>query len=382
MGWQQVLEFIDQKLTCRSFLAAFDENGAPQPQFGGLQAANEIGSVLHRIETEGGRSALHFLLSEASLFYPYCKTSLAGGRTLRDPAAWPADFSATDTASEPVAHTVLQSSPGLISPIWRTEGHTVLFGCLFITHTPATIDVAVASDTFRKIVQALSPGLKIQFQLQEERTKAEANQVFVSAMAGPAVLIDAGRRILIQTASGVEALTELDAGYARRHTLVFKNKQIETCLSDLLAAYRSKMDSPDADPSPAPDENGAVANADVRSVFVATPDGFLKRISIEAVNPPQDETMPVSPWFLLRVRETADVSEAVEDCLQSHYDLSQSEAHLARQLTVSGSMHATIESLGITRNTAKTHLRRIYEKTGAHTQLQLARLVHRLAKLF
>ena len=40
VGWPQVLEFIDKKLTCRSFLAAFDENGIPQPQFGRLHAAN------------------------------------------------------------------------------------------------------------------------------------------------------------------------------------------------------------------------------------------------------------------------------------------------------------------------------------------------------
>jgi len=87
--------------------------------------------------------------------------------------------------------------------------------------------------------------------------------------------------------------------------------------------------------------------------------------------------------FLIKVAETReDLPAEVEACLQTHYDLSQSEAHLARHLTMTGSLTATVGDLGISRNTAKTHLRRIYEKTGINTQLQLAKLVHRLAQLY
>ena len=378
-GWPQVLDFIDNKLSCRSFLAEYDRNSLPLPQLGGLQSAIEIGSVLRQIETEGGRNALQFLLSDASLFYPYCKTTLAGGKSSRDPARHPSTASPAVGPEAEDANPVLQASPGLISPVWRTEATTILFACLFVTHTPATIDTSVASDTFGKIVQALAPGLTIHFRLQGELAQNQINQAFLSALGGPAVLIDARRRILALTSTEAEALADLDATLSNRDTLIFRHKQIEACLADLQAAYQCDGD---ITPSPGVRADEGPADDKVRSVFLAAPDGFLKRISIAAVTPPGNLPVPERPWFLLRAWESADISEAVEQCLQARYGLSQTEAHLARQLTVSGSMNATIDSLGITRNTAKTHLRRIYDKTGAHTQLQLARLVHRLAKLF
>jgi DNA-binding CsgD family transcriptional regulator len=85
---------------------------------------------------------------------------------------------------------------------------------------------------------------------------------------------------------------------------------------------------------------------------------------------------------LIRTTTSKDPPEEVEIFLQDHYELSHSEARLAWHLTMTGALSTTIQDLGITQNTAKTHLRRIYEKTGAHTQLQLARLVHRIARLF
>jgi len=328
---------------------------------------------------EGGRNAFQFLLSDASLFYPYCKTTLAGGRSSRSPAGQPSTISPSVRAAPHDTDPVLQASPGLISPIWRNEASTVLFACLFVTRTPATIDVTLAIETFGKIVEVLSPGLAIHFRLREEQAQNQINQAFLSALEGPALLIDAQHRILAQTHSGAGVLAGMDAAIARRGSLVFRNRQLEACLADIRASFQPDGATELSTDVP-PEEGPAVTQ--VRSVFFSGPDGFLKRISIAALTPPGDLPAAEPPWYLLRVWESADISEAVERYLQARYDLSQTEAHLARHLTVSGSLSATIDSLGITRNTAKTHLRRIYDKTGAHTQLQLARLVHRLAKLF
>ncbi|MFC6655485.1 helix-turn-helix transcriptional regulator [Roseibium salinum] len=126
----------------------------------------------------------------------------------------------------------------------------------------------------------------------------------------------------------------------------------------------------------------AAAAPNGHSVYIGDQNGALSRVSIEAVVPAAETSSRETTYVLIRVCEPADLPDEVEAVLQHHYDLSQSEAHLARHLTLSGSMNVTAAQLGITRNTAKTHLRRIYEKTGVHTQLQLAGLVHRLAGLF
>ena len=119
------------------------------------------------------------------------------------------------------------------------------------------------------------------------------------------------------------------------------------------------------------------------SLCISGPNNFPRRVSIEVVSSRSRETAPVAdPWFVLRVFESVEPNRHVETLLQEEFDLSQSEARLARELTLTGSMHDTVTRLGITRNTAKTHLRRIFEKTGVNTQLQLARLVHKLSGLF
>lgn len=381
-GWPQVLDFIDRTLECRSFLAEFDGTGAALPHFGGHRPAQDLGLLLKQIETEEGRDALQFMLSEASLYYPYCKTSLdrsnTGKEVFTDLAVQqsnPANENSSDETGKDIHDPLinLRLAPGLVSPIWRTDKSTILFGCLFTSHHPHSIDVALARDTFRNIVKALAPGLNLHFQLEKHRQNNQFNRVLLSATDNPAVLINTDRDILAQTPTCLEALTRSDTATQQRQKLVVKNKQLDAALLELAVATRHAPDRPVPGTEKHPQ----------RSVCVVGPDGLLKRILIKTVYPtPPSPARFAAPLFMIRFTETKDVPQDVEKCLQDHFDLSQSEAHLARHLTMTGSMNATVEDLGITRNTAKTHLRRIYEKTGNNTQLQLAKLVHRLAQLF
>lgn len=376
-GWYRILELIETQLNCRSFLAEFDPNGNPTPHFGGHGQARQLGTVLQKIELESGRSALQFLLSEASLYYPYCKTSLHQRSSASNGAAAPHREPVLFQAGRPTASSgdaesdhldLLISAPGLVSPLWRTEKSTILFACLFTAHRPETIDQTIACETFETIVRALAPGLNTYFELEKERAYIQIHRTLLSALENPAILINAEKDILVHTPTALEALEDLGLAAAHNQKLVFRNKQIETGLQVLLS-----------DPQ-AHDDTGT---AKVQSVYLPTRSGSLKRVSLETVTPPMSKIgTAAAPFFLIRVTETAELSEDVEHILQEHFDLSQSEAHLARHLTMTGSMNVTADQLGITRNTAKTHLRRIYEKTGVHTQLQLARLVHKLAGLF
>ncbi|MFN3497076.1 MAG: helix-turn-helix transcriptional regulator, partial [Pannonibacter indicus] len=85
---------------------------------------------------------------------------------------------------------------------------------------------------------------------------------------------------------------------------------------------------------------------------------------------------------LIRIHLPRNLPEEIGTALQAVYGLSKSEARLAFFLVVSGSLTDTLDSLSVTRNTAKTHLRRIYEKTGTRSQLELAQVIFRLASLY
>ena len=57
------------------------------------------------------------------------------------------------------------------------------------------------------------------------------------------------------------------------------------------------------------------------------------------------------------------------------YDLTPAEARLAAALAEGESLEEAAELLGITRNTARTHLKRIFAKTGTNRQGALVRLL-------
>ncbi|MES0880026.1 helix-turn-helix transcriptional regulator [Roseibium sp. SCP14] len=340
--------------------------------------------ILQGIETAGGRNALDFVLSEGKLLYPYCKTALdsrtAGGTGQEDDQRTIEPSMSGSSPREEEQHSHLAASPGLISPLWRSETSTVLFACLFTDYTPQSIDVTVATRTFKTIVQALTPALNNHFELERERSDNQVQKILVSGLGQPAVLISADRHILGHTPNAVEHLVGTGAAERRDQKLVIMNKQVEAALQVLHAELHSR--SPETtDCLDCVDELDCTGN--IQSVCISVRDGALKRISIEPVSAFSTEsTEEDAIWYLIRLSDTADLPEEIEGVLQEHYDLSQSEARLARQLTLTGSMEVTATSLSITRNTAKTHLRRIYEKTGVHTQLQLAGLVHKLAGLF
>ena len=77
-------------------------------------------------------------------------------------------------------------------------------------------------------------------------------------------------------------------------------------------------------------------------------------------------TKPVEPSGLL-----------LTPILATNYRLTPSETRLARLIIDGHSLKGAAERLGITRNTARTHMKRIYTKIGVHSQADLIRLVSR-----
>ncbi|TYC52788.1 hypothetical protein FMN50_16465 [Rhodobacterales bacterium] len=337
-----------------------------------------ISDVLRQIKTEGGRTVLHFLLNEASLFYPYCKLQLEQPPVHLEvpqdlaPPLYQGRREQRPILEEPQRQQLsesLRGSPGVLAPIWRTETSTILFGCVFTRHTPDMIDPATSAETFQRLVRAITLGLSNYFQQETLRIDKQVLIALVSAVDGPAVLITAEGDTLAHTTGAVDVLVAHDIVERHGSKLVLKNKQVEDCLQALISG---------APPTHAPNANSVQPS---RSVYFTEPDSVLKRVSIRKVPNPRSGRAG-DAWYLLRVSAPEEIPEEVERLLQKHHDLSHSEARLARYLTLTGSMNDTVDRLGITRNTAKTHLRRIYEKTGVHTQLELAGVVYRLSGLF
>jgi DNA-binding CsgD family transcriptional regulator len=66
---------------------------------------------------------------------------------------------------------------------------------------------------------------------------------------------------------------------------------------------------------------------------------------------------------------------AQHEALRRRYGLTRAEAAFALEIVKGGGRRATAERLGITDGTARSHLSKIFDKTGVSRQAELVRLL-------
>lgn len=69
-----------------------------------------------------------------------------------------------------------------------------------------------------------------------------------------------------------------------------------------------------------------------------------------------------------------DLSKQI-DVVQAIFALSKAQTDMVRLIAKGMDLSEAADALGVTKNTARTHLRRVYEKTGVNSQIELLRLI-------
>ena len=104
---------------------------------------------------------------------------------------------------------------------------------------------------------------------------------------------------------------------------------------------------------------------------------ILRAHALEETELPEQERSQrlavISVHDVLAVRSLGDLSAL--------FELTSAEAGLVEQILSGASMTDAEAALGITANTARTHLKSIYRKTGAHSQADLVRLFKDVASI-
>ncbi|MEP2706786.1 MAG: helix-turn-helix transcriptional regulator [Roseibium sp.] len=370
-GWNTILDEIGSQLGCRAFLAEYLPDGSASNRYGGLVAASELAGVLSAIKTEYDRTCLQFLTTNAELNFPYCKMSLSSHSTISSlPNLSPAE--AGDDAKSDLA-----SAPGLIAPLRRVDGNSLLLACLFPGQSPTSLDIDETVAVFKKISQVVTLGWETSDVFQDlSEAKMDADTV-LETVTSCAVLIDGERNILSHTSQGLRVLAENDLANLQNDVLTIRCRHMESHLQNVMGLNDDSEQNHLADSL----QNRQPGLPQTDFCFRNNA-GEIMRIVIEDVGQRSLQTdRRDRTRLLIHVLRPVEIPDGVEDLLQEEFGLSQSEAHLARMLTLTGSTAETSKHLGITRNTTKTHLRRIFEKTGLHTQLELTRLVHQIAGL-
>jgi len=87
------------------------------------------------------------------------------------------------------------------------------------------------------------------------------------------------------------------------------------------------------------------------------------------------ETSPSDRMIVIYVHDPHKPLQATAKQFMAYYELTKAQSKFAHTLCASGNIIGASETLNISVNTARSHLREIYRKTGTSNQSELIRLL-------
>ena len=362
--WSQTLDQIETACRCRTYLLELDAHGYHSGRYCDVDAAAELIDYLSMISVREGQNAFEFLQKDAQAFYPY-------SRNLLDRLRNQSYYQASKTIHE------FAIFPGYICRLLCSTERTVLFCCLFDTENDETVDQNRVLPTFRRLSRAISLSLELESRLEQVNKRQLALQLMLQTHPHSAFLIDTEFGIKISTPACKKLISDGDVFTAPNDRLVPMRKDVESALLVVTSQITDHLSGNDH--GSRHDRQHFLTE---QSLVSSRSDNRLFRLLVRGpFSEFEDRRSRQDAYILVEVRDQLELPEDVNSLLRSCFDLSEKEAQLAYFLATTGSLTATLDILGITRNTAKTHLRRIYEKTMTQSQLELSKLLHGLSGL-
>ncbi|WP_150496669.1 helix-turn-helix transcriptional regulator [Roseibium aquae] len=362
-SWRAALDLLGTTLRCRPYLLEFQGSGHHTGRFCPPREAAALTDTLSAISTEGGKTAFTFLLKDAPLHYPYWKPAVPMEMGSGGPNG-PDDGSS------------LAMAPGILTPVMRTGQATVLLACLFDPETGPPPDRGRLVPTFQRLSKTIAQTLEISCALIETAEAARVLSVLAGGDERAALVVHPDLSVAAMTPAFGSAIA--DGSLILSDGLKIKSAQkaieramldVSTDLSNILHALRKA-------------ETGSDLKTEQRFVYARCKRDILHSITVDGIiEPPRHGAHDHGAYLLIQIQHPKRDLETAGRLLHEVYGLSAREADLACRLTTARTLQDVIEALGISRNTAKTHLRRIFEKTNTKSQLELANLVHALAQL-
>lgn len=358
-GWGTVCAALEQHLEAQLLLMTFGPDGRHDARFCDRSAAEPMLIHLARSQVESGKSVIAYMLHDAGLLTYHCKRKIICPALQHELEPSP-------------ARDDLRYTRALMTRVHEKDGYKAL---LVACRPPSQPSFDVQEFHY---VDLLSKRLNIALECASRvrQARLEAGQAALMAGSGChlSMLMDPTRRIIASRGPALEELGLNQILEVRNGRLNILSRELEELFEPmadkmapglLLGAIRPDKRQPDTN--------------NPQELVLITESGTPCRIVLELSGLDGQER---PPQLVIRIYLPRGIPAEISAALQAVYGLSRSEARLVQFLVASGSLTDTLDSLSVTRNTAKTHLRRIYEKTGTRSQLELAQTVYRLASLY
>ena len=271
-----------------------------------------------------------------------------------------ADLFAPDEGENQAAYSERMRPRGFgwwtATTITLPNGDTLLFDIeRSLERAPLEGETLEALDVLRPhLVRAAS----LSSRLGAERARGAVE--VLAALGLPAAVLRRSGKLLVANAP----FTALMPAVARegRERLTLSDSRADTRLLRLLAGV-DRLEAPDAPPA---DDPGiaipAQADAPARVLHL-----------VEMSHPAQDVFIGAS-WVLIATAVLPRATPAAE-LLQGLFDLTPSEARVARLVADGRTVEQIAASLGLSRETVRTHLKGALAKVGVNRQVELVRLL-------
>jgi DNA-binding CsgD family transcriptional regulator/PAS domain-containing protein len=219
-----------------------------------------------------------------------------------------------------------------------------------------------SADLMSSLLPHLVRALQVSLRLDILRTRAETAEALIDRLSIGVILVD--------EAGGV--------------IQVNKAANAVLCIGDGLTAYRGHLNTRSSDQTKA--LRRLIGNAAQTSQGIGSQSGGAMSVSRPSEKRPlavlvaplrTEDTIFEMPHVcaIVFVSDPEQEPRLPLDALSDLYHLTPQQTALVRRLAAGDTLDAAGEELGITRNTARTHLRLIFDKTGVRSQTQLARLL-------
>jgi DNA-binding CsgD family transcriptional regulator len=197
------------------------------------------------------------------------------------------------------------------------------------------------------------------------------------ALATTDILNSAPRGIIALSPDGIvqfsnsmakQVIATNDGIDIKNSALSFTDKESQAVLNEFLASTQKLKP-----------EQLTYGNKDsLRDCAVQRPSGrkpYLLMFSAVALSSWTIDVSPSDRMILVYINDPQKRLQPTEDQLISYYKLTGAQAKVAVQIYAVENIVTVAEVLGISINTARSHLRSIYAKTGANNQSELAKLL-------
>lgn len=255
---------------------------------------------------------------------------------------------------------------GLRSIMWTPllnagEAHAILSFGAGLRRTPfQPEDTRALSPLLPHLITAA----KLRWRFQELSTLAVCGHQMLDRVSTPMLLIDEKARILFANAAGEKWLDTQNHPYSRQSTLKQATPwpQLSQLAHQICTAH-----------SGAP-------------VGVVRIDADGERPPIYLIGLPLSEEHPLAQGWsqqagMLIVHDPAQKSMPWPELLRQLFHLTPAECRLVEQLAVHHCIAKVSEALGITRETVRSQLKAVFQKTGAANQSALMQLVTELTRM-